>query len=123
MNCRYWLPLSLLAAAVALSAGCSPKFTSCDACASSEANGGAEGRNTGKAGSAGASKAGASNASGGPAVGDTSDTSDTSDAGSGGEGGAEEPALSGACSERGRIVCSGLATAQRLACDGSKWLA
>ncbi|HEY0463548.1 MAG TPA: hypothetical protein VGC79_05040 [Polyangiaceae bacterium] len=127
MNCKYWLPLSLAAAAAALLAACSPEFTACHAggsCANGEVGGaggvggGAAGgvREAGSAGKAGRATSDAGDGSAG-------DGSDAGDGGSGGEGGAEEPMLFGACSERGRIVCTGHAMVQRIACDGSKWLA
>jgi len=114
MNRKYWLPLSLLAAAAGLSAACSAKFTACDDghCA----KGGVAGSGGVGGAVSGAGKVGSAGKAG-------HDKSDPSDAGSGGEGGAEEPALSGACSERGRVACTAHATAERIACDGSKWLA
>lgn len=71
----------------------------------------------GSAGEAGAAEAGRVNEGGA--------ADEMGVAGAGGAGGAVEldPALFGACSSRGEIVCDGHASAQRLACDGVKWQA
>jgi len=109
MNCKSWLLLSATAAAVALTAACSPEFTACTAPSCS--TGGAGGGPSDGVGTAGA------------AAGASSDPASAGTAGSGGEGGAVEPTLFGACSELGQTACVGHAQAQRLACDGSKWFA
>jgi len=107
MTCKCWLPLGFAAAVAAIAAACSPEFTACETCVSGGAGSEPAG-STGKAGSAGAAEGSPPVASGG---------------GSGGEAGAAEPKLFGACSELGQTVCVGRALAQRLACDGAKWLA
>ena len=113
---RYWLPLTFVTpVAAALLAACSPKFTACDASRGCRPGGNiSDGGSGGEAGSE-ASNGGKSSLPG--------DSPSTADAGAGGEGGATEPTLAGACSVPQQIACDGHATAQRLACDGSKWIA
>ena len=96
-KCGLALALVSLALAAAQSAACSPPFSSCD-----------ERRDCAGGGAGGALEV---------------DAGDTPDAGTGGAAGAGDRSLFGACSNFGEVVCSGRAQAQRLACDGSRWLA
>jgi cysteine-rich repeat protein len=112
MNRRYWLLLCLASVGAALSTACSSEFSSCETR-----------RKCPHGGAGGMGDAGAAGEAGSPAGEGGSDSGNGGPAGSGGEGGAEEPTLFGTCWELGRIACSGHGTAQRIACDGSKWLA
>jgi cysteine-rich repeat protein len=123
MTYNYWLPLSLAAVVgSSLALACSSKFDSCEArrtCARAGTGGednGAAGQ-TGEGGSAGEVVGDI------PHAGGTSTAGEDGSGGEGGEAGAEEPVQFGACSGLGRLACNGHATAQRLACDGSRWLA
>src|SRR6478609_9497140 len=118
MISKYCLLVNLVISVAALPAACSPKFTSCDA--SQNCKGGLAGGDIGEGGASGEAGNNALEA------GTSSDAGSGGEAGSGAEGGAAEPAeptLTGSCSVAGQIVCDGHATAQRLACDGSRWLA
>ena len=125
MNRRYCLPLGLATLVASLAIACSPDY-SCEVTRTCPAGG--RGGNAGGAGAGGESgeeptssaagepsSAGEAGSSGADGLGD--------EGGSGGEAGAEEPVLFGACSTLRKTACDGHATAQRLACDGSKWLA
>src|SRR6478609_1647487 len=93
MNGKSWLPLLAAAAATAWCAACSPEFTACEACASAGA-GSVAGGSGGKRSIGGA------------------DSQDDR----------ERPKLFEPCSQLGLTACLGPATAQRLTCDGSRWL-
>jgi cysteine-rich repeat protein len=113
MKPKYWLFLGVAAVGGAQAVACSSASHSCEetrSCTASEA-----GAAQGEAGAAGAPAAG-----GGAAQGDAE----------GGEGGAaggpaltRGPVLFGSCSLLGALACQGVASVQRLACDGSKWQA
>ncbi|MEO6600329.1 MAG: DUF4215 domain-containing protein, partial [Polyangiaceae bacterium] len=116
MNCKLWFALGAASLCAAQATACASDFASCRerrTCIGGGAGGlGEAGQAPGAAGDV-SSNAGQG---GGDAAGDP---------GNGGEGGGPSvpPALFGACSGGGQIACEGTASAQRLACDGSKWQA
>ncbi|MEI9939508.1 MAG: hypothetical protein WDO69_19995 [Pseudomonadota bacterium] len=112
MNRIYWLLLSSAAAVTVMPVACSPQFRACENCPSQGGGGGVGG-------------AGSAEHTAGDTFGPGDAGSGVGDAGSGGEGGegVEEAVLFGPCSKLGQTACSGHAAAQRLGCDGSKWLA
>jgi cysteine-rich repeat protein len=129
MNSHLLLILGVVVVCAGQVVACSSDFTSCTesrTCINSggagvggnddAADAGDSSASAGKSGSAGGNTAG----DGGNTAGDGGNT-----AGDGGEGGAlfETPALFGACSGVGKIACDGAASAQRLACVGSRWQA
>ncbi|HET7543524.1 MAG TPA: DUF4215 domain-containing protein [Polyangiaceae bacterium] len=131
MNRKYWLLLGLATFFASLASACSSEFDSCEARRTCPAGGG--GGKVGSAGVGGEAGDKQTNSDGPSAAAGTSSAGDAGsggvggaggdESGSGGEGGAEEPILFGACSTLRQIACSGHASAERLACDGSKWLA
>lgn len=122
MNPKFLLVLGVVAGCAAQVVACSSDFSSCAERRSCiENGGGGAGGGTDVAGDAGDSPASAGK-SGGAASGASGESGES---GAGGEGGAvfETPTLFGACSGVGKLACDGAASAQRLACDGSKWQA
>lgn len=110
-----WLLLCLPPAIAALSAACSPKFTTCEAKGTCP-SGGSAGAQTAAGGGGRAGEAGETGVEGGGRVGED---------GGNGEAGAPDvpPALLGTCSVKRAFACVGHAGAQRLACDGERWQA
>jgi cysteine-rich repeat protein len=132
MTPRYWLVIGVVAVETVQVAGCTSHFTSCDnpsSCGANEASAGqvepGKPDETGDAGSAGSAPAGNLAGNGGVLTdGEGGAAGDAGAAGSmGGSSGGTPlpPALFGACSAAGRTVCAGVASAERLSCDGSKW--
>ena len=127
MTLKYWLVLSSVGAVAGLSIACSSKLDTCQArrtCAPGAASGGASsGPDGDSAGDAGSADHGGA----GRGTGDSGSGGVTADGEAGhsgeGAGSGEEPALFGACSVKGAIVCMDHGTAQRLACDGQVWQA
>jgi cysteine-rich repeat protein len=109
MKRNYLLVLGMVAVGAVQAAACSSKFDSCAdsrTCAASAGGEAGAPPSADLAGSAGDNTVGI--------VGD-------GDAGSAGT--SSGPTLFGACSVLGAVVCQGVASAQRLACDGKKWQA
>jgi cysteine-rich repeat protein len=110
----------------AQAAACSSNSHSCEdtrTCAAGEAGAaqGEAGAAPGEAGEAGqpsANAAGGGAAHGGGASGEGGESGEA-----GAASASRRPVLFGACSELGRIACQGASSAQRLACDGSRWQA
>ena len=127
MSRRNWLVLGVMAAGATQAVACSSHFTTCEdtgSCAASEA-GNAQGGAGAAAMAGGAGKAalGEAGAPEGGVGGEAGAVTSEATAGEGGSAGAAptEPKLFGACDVTGKTVCEGVASADRLSCDGSKW--
>jgi len=132
MTPKYWLVLGVVTVGTAQVVGCTSHFTSCDdssSCGANEATAGhpdpgkpsdeADAGSAGSAGSVGnAGNAGSADNGEGGAIGEAGAATNL-----GGSAGSAPlpPALFGSCDAAGRTVCAGIASADRLSCDGSKW--
>jgi cysteine-rich repeat protein len=135
MKPRYWLVLGAVAVCAGQVVACSSDFSSCAERRTCVAEGGAgvggkvDGAEAGDSSTnAGKGGSGASGGDSGKAGNMGTSVAGAGDGGAGGEGGEGgavfgTPALFGACSGVGKFACDGAASAQRLACDGSKWQA
>jgi cysteine-rich repeat protein len=121
MNRTYWLLLSFVAAAAALSGACSSEFASCETrrkCPAGDQAGAPNAGDGGSAGQAGMEEDGHDGDGAGKG-------GSAGEGGNAGEGGAADlgPVLFGECSVKREVACVQHASAQRLACDGTRWQA